>query len=171
MYNRKYSVQDNAPVGVKRLEYTDRQKPSLERWDEIRPELFGELIEAGMSEEDTVSFLVAAEEMYVNIVRHGYPQGIGDDSFCETGLSVFEDAEGKYAVITFKDDGMAFNPLNVPKKEPVTTVRGLKPGGFGIGIARDKTDKIEYVRDGEYNLLSMTKRILKNGGDHGIQSK
>ena len=153
------------------MEYKNRQKPSLERWDEIRPELFGKLTGTGMSEEETVSFLVAAEEMYVNIVRHGYPKGIGEDSFCETSLSFFEDAEGRYAVISFIDNGTAFDPLSVPEREPVTSVRGLKPGGFGIGIARDKTDKLEYMRDGEYNHLSMTKRINKNGGDHGIQSK
>ncbi len=139
------------------IKYYNKQKPSYDAWDEIRPELLEKLETDGMVMADCVSFLVAAEEIYVNIVMHGYPEGIPDDGSCETTLLFREDEKGKAAVIVFRDNGMEFDPLKMPEREPITTVRGVKPGGFGITVARTKTDEMEYVRDGEYNRLSMIK--------------
>jgi anti-sigma regulatory factor (Ser/Thr protein kinase) len=137
--------------------YYNKQKPSYDAWDEIRPALLEKLEAGGMVHEDCVSFLVAAEEIYVNIAMHGYPDGVTEDDFCETALLLRENEKGKAAVIIFRDNGMSFDPLQMPEREPLTTVRGVKPGGFGIAMAREKTDEMEYSREGECNRLSMIK--------------
>ena len=143
------------------MKYQNRQKPSLEAWDKIRTGLLGELINSGMPKEDAVSFLVAAEEIYVNIVEHGYPGGITENAVCETGLIILNDGKRKQAVIVFRDNGMAFDPLSVPEREPINSVKGIRPGGFGISMAREKTDAMDYTRDGEYNVMSQKKQITQ----------
>ena len=137
--------------------YINKQKPSYRAWDEIRPELLEKLKTGGMDYADCVSFLVAAEELYVNIVMHGYPDGVPEDGSCEVSLLLRTDEKGRAAVIILRDNGMAFDPLQMPEREPLTTYKGVAPGGFGIKVARDKTDEMQYVRDGESNILSMIK--------------
>lgn len=141
-----------------------KQKPSFDAWDQIRPELLEKLEAAGMIHADCVSFLVAAEEIYANIVMHGYPDGVPDEGLCETSLSLRTDEKGKAAVIIFRDNGKAFDPLQMPEREPLTAYKGVAPGGFGIKVARDKTDRMEYVLDKGCNKLSMMKYIKNEGG-------
>ena len=140
-------------------EYYKKHKPSLEKWDEIRPELLKRLEEGGMNHKDAVSFLVAAEEIYTNTVMHGYPGGIGESAVCSVSLTWQDGEDGRCAVIGIADNGTAFDPLDVPPREPLTSLKGAAPGGFGISIARERTDRMEYRHDGDFNRLFMYRNI------------
>ena len=67
---------------------------------------------ANFSARESVALQLASEEVFVNIVKHGFPS-VADASFAisikfeSTGLSV-----------TFKVKGMPFDPNNLPEYDP-----------------------------------------------------
>ena len=130
-------------------------KPAISSWDVIRPVLLLELEEAGFTDDVSVSFLVAAEEMFANAVMYAFPEGISDDDMISVGFDIGQDSRGQYAEIVLSDTGVAFDPTKIPQHEPVTSAKGLTPGGFGITLARQKTDRMIYKREQGQNRLSL----------------
>ena len=70
-----------------------------------------------------------------------------------------EDAE----VLTFTDNGIHFNPLNVPEPD-IKNVEDRKEGGMGIFLVRKFSDKLQYEYSGGKNILKITKKRLSKTG-------
>ena len=67
---------------------------------------------------------------------------------------------GKAAVcLTFKDSGVAFNPLE--KKDPDVTLSAedRKIGGLGIFLVKNMSDSVFYAREKNCNVLTVIKVI------------
>jgi anti-sigma regulatory factor (Ser/Thr protein kinase) len=121
--------------------------------------------------------VLTAEEVAVNIIRHSYPQTTGLlDITCELSLNletaapIKNDHGSKNGVnlssstaisrlkdsffrITFKDKGIAFNPL---EKQIVSFKKG---GGLGIQLYKEIMDDIQYLRLDNQNILTLTKYL------------
>lgn len=97
---------------------------------------------------------IALEEGLVNIISYAY-QG-------ETGtidVSV-EHKEGEFVEITFKDQGLPFNPLKHKKEiDPLIPVEDMEVGGLGILFMQKLMDKVEYIRQGGSNILILRKNL------------
>lgn len=98
--------------------------------------------------------LVAADEVFTNISSYGYPSGQGT----ATAEVVF-DLEDGVLTLTFKDSGVAFNPLAAEGEPPTGALETRAPGGLGIFLVRKLMDTATYHRDGELNVLTLTKRV------------
>ncbi len=131
----------------------------MDAWDEIRPALMSRLLDYGFSKEEAVSFLVAGEEIYANIVMHAFGEGFGKDDVCIVEMDAAVGDERKGATLTFTDSGPYFDPTKHKDRKPVTAAKGLQPGGFGITIAKGKCDEMAYCREDGLNRLSLFRYI------------
>jgi serine/threonine-protein kinase RsbW len=97
---------------------------------------------------------VSLEEILTNIVVHGY-QGEADHS-----IRVALRPHGLDAVeIVVEDEGRPFDPLDAPVPD-ITLAREERPiGGLGVHLVRNLMDAVTYRRDGDRNVLTMTKHV------------
>ena len=109
------------------------------------------------SEKVKMAIDIAVEEIFVNIALYAYPQHIGE-AVIETETA----EDGSFLVITFRDEGLPYDPLN--KEEPdVTLPIGARPiGGLGIYLVKRLMDKVSYRYEDGQNMLCVQKYLKKN---------
>lgn len=99
----------------------------------------------------TMSFLVAVEEIFVNVASYAYPNK--DDGEVEIDFKI----ENGQAFISFKDSGIAFNPLDKPDPDVNASAEERDIGGLGIYMVKKSMDGVEYNREDDKNILSFWK--------------
>jgi sigma-B regulation protein RsbU (phosphoserine phosphatase) len=97
--------------------------------------------------------VLAANEVYANIVKHVHHGGRGE-------IAVSTYAEGNAAVIRFSYRGQVFDPSSAD--EPAFD--GSRSGGFGLYIARNCVDQVDYDGHGNCRSITLRKVLQKNGG-------
>ncbi|SDB05426.1 ATP-binding protein [Eubacterium oxidoreducens] len=99
---------------------------------------------------------VVIDEIFSNIAQYAYDGKTGKASVCVE----FEDGN-EVMVLTFKDSGKPYNPLE--NKEPdVTLSAEERPiGGLGIFMVKKMMDAVQYEYKECKNILQVKKR-LKN---------
>ncbi|MCR5208567.1 MAG: SpoIIE family protein phosphatase [Eubacterium sp.] len=97
---------------------------------------------------------IAADEIMCNIANYAYENGTG-----KATVSVKADSEA--LIITVKDSGIPYNPLE--KEDPDVTLpaneRGI--GGYGIYIVKKLMDSVTYEHKNGNNILTMKKLFKK----------
>ncbi len=99
---------------------------------------------------------VCIEEIFVNIASYAYGGKSGPAKVqCE-----FRDTEDgkKQAVLTFRDQGTPYNPLNREDPDITLGAEDREIGGLGIFMTQKMMDKTEYEYKGE-NIFRMYKTI------------
>lgn len=95
---------------------------------------------------------LAAEEVLVNIIQYGYPNGNGT---IEIDCEKVTDAGIK---IVIKDHGIPFNPLeNKPEFDSDAPLEERKVGGCGIFFITNLMDEVKYDRLEDENVLTLVK--------------
>lgn len=93
---------------------------------------------------------LVAEEVFMNVVRHG----AGASS---AAVNLRRDA-GAVVMVT-EDDAAEFNPLLAPEFDPATPLEQRRTGGLGIHLLRSLMDTVDYQRVSGKNVLTMRKSI------------
>jgi len=106
---------------------------------------------AGFKPKITRQVLLAAEEVFINIVRYS---GSGQ-------VEISLETSGRAVLVTFADNGTPFNPLNNndPNIHLMAKERAL--GGLGIYITKKITDGVEYEYTGGKNVLRFKKNNIE----------
>lgn len=112
----------------------------LDEVSRIQSVLENNLRTAGFSADLVHDLLLLAEEMLVNSISHGSPKVI------EVAMEVDEE---RNIILHFKDDGVAFNPLDADDRDPDDD----RLGGWGIPMLRALSDEASYARIEPYNVL------------------
>lgn len=105
---------------------------------------------------------LAIEEVLVNIISHGY-EGRGGNVFIECTA-----IEPKGIQIIIKDVGIPFNPLDkkLEKERTITaSPKDKRIGGWGLYLIHGIMDKVEYTRENDHNVLTLTKYVKGNVGN------
>jgi len=89
------------------------------------------------------------EEAFTNIVRHGYDDG--REHTVQTSIAL----AGDDVVLTFDDDGSAFNPLAVEAPAKPASLEAARLGGLGVMLMRKYAKRIEYAREAGRNRLTV----------------
>jgi sigma-B regulation protein RsbU (phosphoserine phosphatase) len=97
--------------------------------------------------------MLALEETASNIVNHAYHHNSH-----EKFSVAFECRPGRLVIET-RDHGPAFNPLTVPPPKADLDSDALAAGGVGLYLARHYLDDLAYAREGNENVLRLTKRL------------
>lgn len=114
-------------------------------------ERFGSLY--GLPEKQIFQLNLALEELVTNSISYGF----GDDLEHLIVIDCMVD-DGRIKVVT-KDDGLPFNPLTMPEPETDLDIEDRPIGGLGIHLVRKMMDSVDYQRQGDFNLLTMIKKI------------
>jgi len=114
-------------------------------------ELWGE--ENGIPGKSLFQLNLALDELLTNTITYGYPEG-GEH---EIRLRLVPEGE-KELLIEIRDDGLAFNPLEVKAPDLKQDIEERPIGGLGIHLVRQMLDEIEYRRENGHNVLLMKKK-------------
>ena len=96
---------------------------------------------------------LAIEELVTNCIKYGYDDSAEHIIEIELKLSVGE------LVITVTDDGLPFNPLELPEPDTNLRVEDLPIGGLGIHLLRKMSDRMDYARTDGKNRLTLRKSL------------
>ena len=111
-----------------------------EAWDLAPKEIFG--------------LSLALEECGSNIVNHSLQRDPAQT------FEVVIDHTANTVKIELRDRGPAFDPTAAPTV-PLEADDDLPPGGWGIQLVRRYIDDIQYCRDGDENVLRLTKHLVR----------
>jgi sigma-B regulation protein RsbU (phosphoserine phosphatase) len=138
---------------VKQFEFDDSRKISVDAVPEnlasVIKFLNGELEKAAYSADTINEIDIAAEEIFMNIVNYAYKPGTGK-------ADIYISLKNK-AVIKFEDAGREYNPIEQADPDLNKSASTREIGGLGIFMVKNMMDDIEYSRDGEKNILIITK--------------
>ena len=96
---------------------------------------------------------LALEEVFVNVVQYAY-----EDS-AQHEILVSLSVENGEIVLAVEDDGIAFNPLEVPPVDTTLPIEQRPVGGLGIHLVRSVMSEVKYARTEGRNRLEMRKRF------------
>lgn len=120
--------------------------------DSVLADMESKMEEYGLPAKDTISFLVAIEEIFVNVANYAYP---GTEGEVDVNLVI----EAGKACVTFTDSGIAFDPIAKVDPDINASVEDRPIGGLGIYIVKKSMDGIEYERKDGKNILSFWKNF------------
>jgi anti-sigma regulatory factor (Ser/Thr protein kinase) len=96
---------------------------------------------------------VVLDEVVSNIVHYGYAAGASGPV---TVALVLENSVLRLEIV---DEGAAFDPLARPAPDTGQALEDRPIGGLGIHLVRQLMDEARYRREGDKNVLILTKRL------------
>jgi serine/threonine-protein kinase RsbW len=116
-----------------------------------RVKAFGQRL--GLSARQVNAINLALEEVFINIVSYGFPQG------GEHRIRIALTWEDGTVSLRITDDGMAFNPLDAAPPDLACQIENTPIGGLGIHLARHMVDHMHYERRNHRNRLILSMQI------------
>lgn len=131
-----------------------RFEPITERCAEIVEQLMSA---PEMPQDDELLFRIrlCVEEAVENIVSYAYKRG---DGWLEAET---ERIDGSL-VVTLRDAGTPFNPLDIPDPDITLSAEERQIGGLGIFLCKQMMDSVRYEYKDGCNALSMSIRTETN---------
>ena len=102
---------------------------------------------------NTLSFELALEEIFMNVVMHASPAG--QVPHVDVSLALCDGC----LTLMIEDDGPSFDPLSLAAPDVTASLEARRVGGLGVYLVRQMMDAVCYQRVGARNQLSMTKRV------------
>ena len=96
---------------------------------------------------------LALEEAVSNVIQYAYPKDTDGQVDIDASL------DGKDLTFTVSDRGKPFDPISLAEVDINVDIKERKVGGLGIHIVRKIMDTVRYEREGDRNILTMTKNI------------
>lgn len=104
--------------------------------------------------EDLITPLrLALDELITNVVEHGFAA----HALGERYLVLRLDATGDVVHATIEDNGIPFDPTAAAAADPGGELDERPIGGLGLHLVRRSIDRMHYRRDGELNVLTISK--------------
>ncbi len=95
---------------------------------------------------------LSLEEVITNIIKYAYDHN--DEHIILVRLYI----NRGQVYIEVEDDGRPFNPLEVEPPDIHKPIDERPIGGLGIHLVKNHMDSLDYKRNGDRNLLIMTKK-------------
>jgi serine/threonine-protein kinase RsbW len=106
-------------------------------------------VEANIPEARIGELDLLIEEIFMNVCRHGYPDGRPG----VVTLTYLVSAPGELSV-EVADQGVEFNPLRAAPPDVTSSLENRPIGGLGIFLVKRLTRFITYRRDRDWNRLT-----------------
>lgn len=97
--------------------------------------------------------LLCVDELVTNIVGHAYNDD--DEHAVLLECRVLDDK----IELELRDDGQPFDPTNQARPDLKLSLDDRKVGGLGIHLVSTLMDKVDYKREGDFNVLTVTKML------------
>jgi anti-sigma regulatory factor (Ser/Thr protein kinase) len=96
---------------------------------------------------------LALDEVLTNVISYAFRDGARHWIDIEFGLS------GERLSIEIRDNGIPFNPLDLPPPKLDGDLGERHVGGLGMHFVRNIADEITYRRDANWNILRLSKNM------------
>lgn len=106
-----------------------------------------------LSSDVTADVQVSLDEALTNIIKYGYTDKQAHQIHIELGI------ERGVLVAEIEDDGVAFNPLDVPAPDLKAPLNERRVGGVGIHLVKNLMSEVRYDRVGDRNRLVLKKKL------------
>jgi len=110
--------------------------------------------DSGLADDERARLLVILEELFINVVSHGYSGRRSAGS-----VAVTLDRKRSRLTIDFVDDGPPFDPLSYSGPDLDAPPEQRQMGGLGIAIVRALVDQARYCRESHRNHLYLVRRL------------
>ncbi|AUC61668.1 Serine-protein kinase RsbW [Cyanobacterium sp. HL-69] len=110
---------------------------------------------AGLDKKSMYKLRLAVDELATNIANYAY----ADDHDDKKDISLESNISQDSLIITIKDNGIPFNPINKIDAEMEVVQKPIeerKIGGLGIFLAFDGVDDFSYQRVAQQNINTLT---------------
>ncbi len=104
---------------------------------------------------------LSLDELVTNIVSYGFPDG--EKSKIEVNITLNETE----ILVELIDYGIEFDPTKIPDADVTLSIDERRIGGLGIFFVRKKMNEIKYARVNNRNVLTLKKKLIKNGVTDG----
>lgn len=108
-------------------------------------------VEWALNERLVNSLNLVLEEALSNIILYGYK-----DELRHT-IEIYFKNLGDEIFISIVDDGMAYNPTLRADPDISLSVEDRPVGGLGVFLIKKLMDRVEYLREGDKNVLNLKK--------------
>jgi anti-sigma regulatory factor (Ser/Thr protein kinase) len=95
------------------------------------------------------------EELFTNTITHGVADG--REVFIQVNLNIKKDE----LIMTYKDNGIPFNVLDLPDPDLTSSIENREVGGLGVHYVKTLSDSVEYEYTEKNNVLQIKKRLSK----------
>lgn len=131
-------------------------KNILSELDHLREDLESLGASFGMSKKRIFQMNLVLEEVFTNIVSHGYR----DKAAHWIKITIWH--QNGMLNICVEDDGIPFNPLEEEAPDLKCPIEDRRIGGLGCHFMRCFMDEVRYKRVGDKNVLTMKKSVKEN---------
>ena len=108
----------------------------------------------GINEGAVFDLTLALEEIFTNIIRHGYQ----DREPHEIDLVIRK--QGDWLTLRVADDGQPFDPSKMASPNLHLPPEQRAVGGLGIHLVKSVTDALEYRRENGKNVVTVKKKTV-----------
>lgn len=109
----------------------------------------------GMEDPFKSRLVIVVEEVLTNIANHGRPPP-------DTVIEYSFERAGDGVLIGFSDCGVAFDPRDLPPRQPTPAARRGDEGGWGWPIIRQWCELVSYRHESECNRLVLLLRLTNS---------
>lgn len=102
---------------------------------------------------------VVLDELLINTVSYGFADRAGGE------VTIDVEVQDGLLTVTLSDNGKPFDPLRRDAPDTTLSVEARPIGGLGIHLVRQMVDDVSYRRQGDRNVVVLTKRLA--GGTTG----
>lgn len=106
-----------------------------------------------LPEETLFQVRLVLEEVLMNVISYGAGGGAIPD--VQLNMAQVENTLS----MEIADNGIAFDPLQLPPPDLDAAIDDRPIGGLGIFLVRELMDSVTYRRDGDWNRLMVTKAL------------
>lgn len=112
--------------------------------------------ECGCSEETAGKIVLAVDEACTNIIKHAYNFSPNGKICCNIKY------DNTKFLVSITDDGLHFDPNNVPEPDIVEYYKQKKVGGLGIYLIKKLMDEVIYsTKSGNKNEVVLVKYLTR----------
>jgi serine/threonine-protein kinase RsbW len=135
------------------MKFEIKDRVSANKISEIRSKLKNFLLSNEIPEETASDIELVISEMLTNVYKHSYKEKEGE-------VTVKASIDGDELTISIRDFGEKFSPTDIREPDPDF----LADHGYGLYIASQIMDKIEYILSHETGTEVILKKLLKRNG-------
>lgn len=100
---------------------------------------------------------LVTEEVVCNALDYGRIEGRQHE--ISVGIAI----EGDLITLEFKDDCVAYNPLERPEPDLDADIADRPVGGLGVHLVKQLAEEVTYAREGAHNVLRVVLRTEPPG--------
>lgn len=125
----------------------------LSELETLRTELERFKVKADIPEKTLLEINLILDELFTNIVSCGYRDG--EEHWVKIALC----RERDVLTLCVRDDGVPFNPTELPEPDRCCPMEERRIGGMGILLIRRLTDEMTYHRTDTDNVVTLRKNL------------